>query len=148
MAPLDIQGLTSILFSIFLLTFIFNNIDQQIIPRFIGARQLFEARERPSKTYSWPVFIAANVIVEIGWQTVTAVFLFIVWYYPTGLWKNGGGDTGLSQSERGGLMFGLIFAFCIFMSTLSQVIAVAMEHAETAVHIANLLSTLYLLFCG
>ncbi|KAI0479829.1 AtrD, ABC-transporter [Xylaria cf. heliscus] len=148
MAPLDIQGLTSILFSIFLLTFIFNNIDQQIIPRFIGARQLFEARERPSKTYSWPVFIAANVIVEIAWQTVTAVFLFIVWYYPTGLWKNGGGDTGLSQSERGGLMFGLIFVFCIFMSTLSQVIAVAMEHAETAVHIANLLSTLYLLFCG
>ncbi|KAI0419432.1 hypothetical protein F5X98DRAFT_372842 [Xylaria grammica] len=65
MAPLDIQELTSILFSIFLLTFIFNNIDQQIIPRFINARQLFEARERPSKTYSWLVFIAANVTVEV-----------------------------------------------------------------------------------
>lgn len=148
MAPLDIQGLTSILFSIFLLTFIFNNIDQQIIPRFINARQLFEARERPSKTYSWPVFIMASIIVEMAWQTVTAVFLFIVWYYPTGLWRNGEVGTGLGETERGGLMFGLMLTFCIFMSTLSQAVAVAMAHAETAVHVANLLSTVYLLFCG
>lgn len=68
MAPLDLQGVTSILFSIFMLTSIFNNVDQQMIPRFIRARQLFEARDRPAKMYSWSVFVASNIIVELVWQ--------------------------------------------------------------------------------
>lgn len=148
MATLDIQGLTSILFSIFMLTSIFNNVDQQIIPRFIRARQLFEARERPAKIYSWSVFVFSNVIVELIWQTITAVFLYAAWYYPTGLWRNGQNDSSFSQNERGGVIFGLIWGFCLFMSTLSQAIAAGMEHAETAVHIANLITTLYLLFSG
>ncbi|KAF3069069.1 ABC transporter CDR4 [Daldinia childiae] len=145
-SPLDMQGLINVLFSIFLLASIFNNVDQQIIPRFIRGRQLFEARERPSKTYSWIVFVASNVIVEAVWQTVTSVLLFIVWYYPTGLWKNG--DPSFSRTERGGLMFGLLWIFCIFMSTLSQAIAAGLEHAEMAVQMAQLVSSLWLIFCG
>ncbi|ORY70232.1 AtrD, ABC-transporter [Pseudomassariella vexata] len=146
MAPLDIQGIVNILFSIFLLTSIFNNVDQQIIPRFIRGRQLFEARERPSKTYSWVAFVASNVLVELFWQTVTSVLLFVVWYYPTGLWRNE--DPSFSRTERGGLMFGLLWIFCLFMSTLSQAIAAGIEHAETAVNMAQLVSSLWLIFCG
>ncbi|KAI0838467.1 ABC-2 type transporter-domain-containing protein [Hypoxylon sp. FL0890] len=109
---------------------------------------LFEARECAAKTYSSPVFISSNIIVELAWQTITAVFLVMVWYYPMGLWKNGLGDPVSSQTEKGGLTFSLIWVFCLFMSTLSRAIAAAMEHAETAVYIANLISTLWLLFCS
>ncbi|KAJ8131104.1 hypothetical protein O1611_g2521 [Lasiodiplodia mahajangana] len=146
MATLDVQGLISILFSIFLLASIFNNVDQQIIPRFIRGRVLFEGRERPSKTYSWMVFVASNIIVEVVWQTITSVLLFLVWYYPTGLWKNG--DPDFTQTQRGGLTFGFLWIFCIFMSTLSQAIAAGIEQAEVAVHIAQLVSSLWLIFCG
>lgn len=131
-----------------MLTAIFNNVDQQIIPRFIRARQMFEAREHPAKIYSWYVFVASNVVVELVWQTITAIFLFLAWYYPTGLWRSGRNDTVFSPTERAGLMFGLIWAFCLFMSTLSQAVAAGMEHAETAVHIANFMSTLCALFAG
>src|SRR3954464_4538978 len=100
--PKDIQGLSNVLFSCFLLTIIFSTVDQQIIPRFIENRALFEAREKQSKTYSWLVFIAANIIVEVVWQSIAAIFVFVAWYYPTGLWKNG--DPAFPVHERGGLV--------------------------------------------
>lgn len=84
-----VQGLTSSILSCLLLTIIFNTVDQQIIPRFIENRQIFGARERQSKTYSWPVFVAANMAVELTWKSLTAVPVFVSWYYPTGFWRNG-----------------------------------------------------------
>ncbi|KAJ5116974.1 hypothetical protein N7456_001322 [Penicillium angulare] len=113
-----VQGLTSSLFSCFLLTIIFNTVDQQIIPRFIDGRQIFEARERQSKTYSWPVFVTANIIVEIFWQSLTALPVFVAWYYPTGFWRNGLDDNTFGMNERAALMFLLIWLFLIFSSTL------------------------------
>lgn len=31
------------------------------------ARGLYEGRERPSKTYSWHVFLMSNIVVELPW---------------------------------------------------------------------------------
>ncbi|KAJ5621248.1 hypothetical protein N7528_006031 [Penicillium herquei] len=142
-----VQGLTSSLFSCFLLTIIFSTIDQQIIPRFIDGREIFEARERQSKTYSWPIFVAANLIVELVWQSLTAVPIFVAWYYPTGFWRNGFNDS-FNMNERAILVFLLLWLFLLFTSTLSQAIAASMSDYLTAVNIANLMFTLCLLFCG
>lgn len=68
--------ITNIFFSVFLFTQLFSTIDQQVIPRLIAGRSLFEARERRSKSYSWTVFIAANVLVELFWQTIASVLFF------------------------------------------------------------------------
>jgi ATP-binding cassette, subfamily G (WHITE), member 2, PDR len=145
-----VQGLTSSLFSCLLLTIIFNTVDQQIIPRFIDNREIFEARERQSKTYSWPVFVAANVVVELVWQSLTAIPVFVAWYYPTGFWRNGLDDSSgtFGMNQRAILTFLLIWLFFVFASTLSQAIAAGMHDSLTAVNIANLLFTLCLLFCG
>ncbi|KAA8642709.1 uncharacterized protein ATNIH1004_009461 [Aspergillus tanneri] len=144
----DVQGLTSSLFSCFLLTIIFNTVDQQIIPRFIDNRDQFEAREKPSKTYNWIVFVAANMIVELVWQSLTSVLVFVAWYYPTGFWRNGLDDGNFTMSQRAILVFLLIWLFFVFSSTLSQAIAAGMQDSLTAVNIANLLFTLCLIFCG
>ncbi|KAJ5733415.1 hypothetical protein N7493_002201 [Penicillium malachiteum] len=141
-----VQGLTSSLFCYFLLTIIFSTIDQQIIPRFIDGREIFEARERQSKTYSWPIFVAANMIVELVWSSITAVPLFVAWYYPTGFWRNGFNDT-FNMNERAVLIFLPLWLLLLFTSTLSQVIAASMSDSLTAVNIANLMFMLYLLFC-
>ncbi|KAH8701389.1 AtrD, ABC-transporter [Phaeosphaeriaceae sp. PMI808] len=146
MTSKDLQGLTNVLFSCFLLTVVFSTIDQQIIPRLLSGRALFEAREKQSKTYSWTVFVTANIIVEIVWQSLTSVFVFIAWYYPTGLWRNS--DKNFPMPERAGLMFLLIWFFFIFTSTLSQALAVGIEDAQTAVNVAQLLFSLCLIFCG
>jgi ATP-binding cassette subfamily G (WHITE) protein 2 (PDR) len=143
---LDIQGFINYLFSIFLITQLFSTLDQQIIPRLADGRALYEARERKSKAYSWTVFLTANIIVEICWQTIAAVVIFVTWYYPTGLWRNG--DASFGMAERGGLVFMLIWVFCLWITTFSQAVGVGIEHAETAVQIATLAFWLSLVFCG
>jgi ATP-binding cassette, subfamily G (WHITE), member 2, PDR len=140
------QGLTNFLFSIFLITQLFSTLDQQIIPRLTNGRSLFESRENRSKTYSWVVFVSANIIVELCWQTVASVLIFVIWYYPTALWRNS--DPNFGMIERGGLVFVLIWLFCLWITTFSQLVGIGIEHAETAVQIATLCFWLSLVFCG
>ncbi|KAJ8113402.1 hypothetical protein ONZ43_g5165 [Nemania bipapillata] len=145
-SPHDIQGLTNDLFGIFLITQQFSTISQQIIPRLVDSRSLFEARERRNMSYSWYVFMASNILVELWWQTVSAVLVFVSWYYPTGMWRNG--DSTFGTAERGAVTFILIWLFCLWNSTLSQALAAGVEQAETAVQFATLLFWLTLVFCG
>ncbi|KAI1455296.1 ABC drug exporter AbcA [Annulohypoxylon moriforme] len=145
-SPLDFQGTVNLLFSIFLITQLFSCVDQLVIPHFINGRALFEARERNSKSYAWVVFVAANVFVELIWQTIIAVPLFCSWYYPTGLKNNANARFG--TSERGALSFMLIWLFNMWSSTISHMFAAAFEHPDMAMHMATLFYWLALVFCG
>ena len=49
-------------------------LSQQLQPKFIGFRTLFEARERPSRMYSWPTMVFASAVVEIPWN----IFAFVI----------------------------------------------------------------------
>jgi ATP-binding cassette subfamily G (WHITE) protein 2 (PDR) len=46
----------------------FSQLCQQIMPNFVVQRSLYEVRERPSKTYSWKIFVLSNIAVEIPWS--------------------------------------------------------------------------------
>ena len=65
--------------------------------------ELYEVRERPSKTYSWKAFMVANIVVELPWNTLAAVGLFFCFYYPIGLYRNA--EYTDAVTERGGLFF-------------------------------------------
>lgn len=39
----------------------------QIMPNIVVQRSLYEARERPSKTYHWQCFVLSQIIVELPW---------------------------------------------------------------------------------
>ena len=75
-------GLQNTLFSIFMLTSIFSTLVQQIMPRFVTQRSLYEVRERPSKAYSWGSFMFANIVVEIPYQILLAILVWAAWYWP------------------------------------------------------------------
>ncbi|KAF7300618.1 hypothetical protein HMN09_00947000 [Mycena chlorophos] len=142
----DLQGLQDQLFSIFMLLILFGNLAQQIMPLFVEQRALYEARERPSKAYSWRAFLVAQIIVELPWQLIAAVVSFVSWYYPIGLYRNAVA-TG-EVHERGALMFLYLLQFMLFTSTFSQMLVAGSETAEAAGNIGNLLFSLTLLFCG
>jgi ABC-type multidrug transport system permease subunit len=156
MSPLTIQGLTNLVFSIFLVTQLFSNINQQVIPRFTDHRALFEARERRDRSYSWAVFVASSVLVEMVWQTLVSALIFAVWYYPTGMWRIDNNTADIASgaqylggaAERGALMFCLVWMFSLWTSTLSHALGAGMEHPETSVNLAVLLYWLSLVFCG
>jgi ABC-type multidrug transport system permease subunit/ABC-type multidrug transport system ATPase subunit len=140
------QELQNQMFAIFMLFTIFGQLVQQIMPHFVTQRALYEARERPSKAYSWKAFMISNIVVELPWNTLMAILIFFCWYYPIGLYKNAE-PTG-AITERGGLMFLLIWEFLLFTSTFTTMVVAAIETAETAGNIAQPMFSLCLVFCG
>ncbi|KGO76641.1 CDR ABC transporter [Penicillium italicum] len=141
----SIQGLQNQMFSIFMLMTVFGNLVQQIMPHFVTQRSLYEVRERPSKSYSWQAFMTANILVELPWNALMSVLIFLCWYYPVGLERNTSAD---DLHERGALMWLLILTFMMFTSTFAHMMIAGIELAETGGNIANLLFSLCLIFCG
>lgn len=140
------QGLQNQMFAIFMLMTIFGNLVQQIMPHFCTQRALYEVRERPSKTYSWKAFMLSQIVVELPWNSLAGVLLFFTWYYPIGLYRNATPTD--SVTERGGLMFLLVWTFLLFTSTFTDMVIAGIENAETGGNIANLLFMLTLIFNG
>ncbi|KAH8834333.1 ABC-2 type transporter-domain-containing protein [Flagelloscypha sp. PMI_526] len=145
-SPNSQQGLQNQMFTIFMLFMMFGSLCNQIHPQFVSQRALYEARERPSKAYSWQAFLLAQILVEIPWQTLTAALVFVSWYYPIGLDRNAIPTD--SVAERGALMFLFCFAFMIFTSTFAHLVIVFSDTAEAGSNLASLCFSFSLLFCG
>ncbi|KAL3421387.1 ABC transporter CDR4-like protein 3 [Phlyctema vagabunda] len=140
------QGLQNQTFSLFMLFSIFGQLAQQIMPNFVTQRSLYEVRERPSKTYSWKAFVLSNIVVEMPWNVLMAVFMYLSWYYPIGLEQNAVPTDMVA--ERGALMFLYMLTYLIFTSTFAIMIVAGMDQAAEGANIANLLFSLSLIFCG
>ncbi|GAA5843073.1 hypothetical protein JCM11251_002723 [Rhodosporidiobolus azoricus] len=143
-ADTSIQGLTNQLFAVFLLFTVFGQLVQQIMPQFVKQRESYEVRERPSRTYSWVIFMLSNIIVELPWNTLMAVIMYFCLYYPIGLYRNAGDDVHI----RGFLFFLFVWQFLLFTSTFSHMIIAFNDSAENGGNIANLMFSLCLIFCG
>lgn len=143
-AGTSIQALQNQLFSVFLLFTIFGQLVQQMMPHFVIQRDLYEVRERPSKTYSWKAFMLSNIIVELLWNSLMAVLIFFSWYYPVGFYRNAGD----AVNSRGILMFLLVWTFLLFTSTFTHMIIAFNDTAENGGHIANVMFSMCLIFCG
>jgi ABC-type multidrug transport system permease subunit len=133
------QGMQNVLYSLFQVCSIFSTIVQQIMPLFVTQRSLYEVRERPSKVYSWKVFLGANIIVEWPYQIIAGVLVFATFYYPV---------VGIQDSERQGLAVVLCIAFFMYASTFAQLCIAALPDAQTAGSIVTLLFIMTLIFNG
>lgn len=125
---------------------VFGQSIQQALPNFVAQRALYEARERPSKAYSWKAFMLANIFVELPWNTLMAVIVYCCWYYPVGLYHNAEG-TG-SVHERGALVFLFVWQFLLLASTFGALCIAGLDTAENGGNIANLAFSLTLVFSG
>lgn len=145
-APLTHQGLQNQMFSIFMLFTIFGQLVQQIMPHFVTQRALYEVRERPSKTYGWKAFMFANIVVELPWNSLMAVIIFLCFYYPIGLYNNAIPTHAVTL--RGAQFFLFTLQFLLFTSSFTNMMIAGIADAETGGNIANLLFSLSLIFCG
>ncbi len=116
------------------------------MPNFVLQRSIYEARERPAKTYSWQVFMLSNILVEIPWNTLMAIFTFVVWYYPIGFYRYAESTNALA--ENGGTMFLFMWVYMLFMSTFGHMVQAGVDLAEIGGNYANLLFMMSLIFCG
>jgi len=140
------RGLQNQMFGIFIFLFTFAQIVQQIMPLFVTQRTLYEARERPSKAYSWQSFLIANVLVEIAWNSLMSVFCFVCWYFPIGLYRNAYATDAVDS--RGITMFMQVWVFFVFTSTFADMAIAAIGSVEIAGAIVNLFVIMMFTFCG
>lgn len=66
------RGLQNQMFGVFIFLTVFSQVVEQIMPVFVSQRTMYEARERPSKAYSWKAFLIANILVEMAWNSVSS----------------------------------------------------------------------------
>ncbi|KAK7449547.1 hypothetical protein CaCOL14_013316 [Colletotrichum acutatum] len=140
------RGLRNQMFGVYIFLFIFSQMVQQIMPVFVSQRTMYEARERPAKSYSWVAFMGANVIVEMFWNSIMAIFSFLFWFYPMRLDRNA--EWTDSVHSRGVTLFLICWVFFLFSSTFAHLMIAGLGSAEVAGGIMNLLFILMFAFCG
>jgi ABC-type multidrug transport system permease subunit/ABC-type Mn2+/Zn2+ transport system ATPase subunit len=145
-APLSLQGMQNQMFAFFMVATVFNQLVQQQMPYFVLQRDLYEARERPSKTYSWKVFMLSQIIVEIPWNSLLSVIMFVCLYYPVGYSKIAS-DAG-ELNERATLVWLLFWQFLVFTCTMGDLCIVLAGSAEGGGGLAQTLFMFCLAFCG
>ncbi|KAJ9488865.1 hypothetical protein VN97_g4403 [Penicillium thymicola] len=140
------QGLQNQMFGVFMLLFVVVQLVMQIIPSFVTQRTLYESRERQSKTYAWQAFILSNIAVEFFWNTVMAIFCYLVWFYPVGLYQNAQyTDTVHTRSL---LTVLIIWATFLFASSFAHMLIAGMDSAQLAASVSNILFIMLYAFCG
>lgn len=145
-ADKTLQGLQNQMFSVFMFFLVFITLSHQYLPHFVAQRSLYEARERPSKTFSWFAFICAQITGEIPWNIICGTAAFFCWYYPIGLYHNAT-ETNTVNS-RGATMWFVIVLFYIYTSSMAQLCISFIELAENAANLSIFLFTACLNFCG
>ncbi|KAI9645138.1 Multidrug resistance protein [Ciborinia camelliae] len=140
----SLQDLRNQTFGVFMLLTLASSFVPQLLPNFLVQRALFEARER--KVYSWPAFIISNILVELPWNTLVAIIMFLSWYYPVGMYRNA--LLTKTMLERNGMMLLLIWVYLIYASTFGYMLQVGLEHTEMAGKLSNAAFLLSLMFCG
>lgn len=82
--PSTEQGVQNKLFSIFVVLILTVPASQQVQTPFIADRTTYEIRERPSKMYSWSVWVTARILVELPWSVLSGMPMFFCWYWTVG----------------------------------------------------------------
>lgn len=72
------------LFAVFNFIFVAPGCINQMQPFFLHNRDLFETREKKSKTYHWMAFVCAQVVSEIPYLIICATVYFACWYFTAG----------------------------------------------------------------
>ncbi|KAL2353475.1 ABC-2 type transporter-domain-containing protein [Cryomyces antarcticus] len=79
-SQIDMQ---SRLFSIFMTLTISPPLIQQLQPRFLEFRSIYESREANSKIYSWIAFVTGAIAVEIPYSIFAGTIYWCCWYWAT-----------------------------------------------------------------
>ena len=102
------------LFSVFMTLTISPPLIQQLQPKFIAFRGLYQAREANSKIYSWFAVILGAVLVELPYSIFAGSVYFNCWYW--GVFHN-------KNSFVAGYTWMMIMLFEVYYVSFGQAVA-------------------------
>lgn len=94
-------------------------------------RSLYEARERPSRMYSWSALITSQILVEIPWNVLGSSLFYFCWYWTVGL------DSIAYRAGYVYLVLGVLMP--LYYITLGQAVAALSSNEQIAALLFNLL---------
>ena len=127
------------LFTVFNFIFVAPGVLAQLQPLFIERRDIYEAREKKSKMYSWVAFTTGLIISEIPYLCVCAVLYFVCWYYTVGF---------PSDSNKSGAVFFVMLMYEFVYTSIGQFIAAYAPNALFASLANPLVIGTLVSFCG
>ncbi|CAG8032130.1 unnamed protein product [Penicillium salamii] len=140
------RGLFNQMLATYIFLFIFSQVVEQILPMFVSQRTLYEARERPAKAYSWVVFLAGNIIVELAWNSLMGLLSFLFWYFPLGLQRNA--EWTDAVNSRGITTCLHMWIFFSFTSTFANMLIAGIETEQVAGAFLNFFFNIMFAFAG
>ncbi|ORY85493.1 putative ABC transporter [Protomyces lactucae-debilis] len=127
------------IFSIFLVLTIAPPLMQQLQPRYLEYRALFQGREQQSRMYSSWTFALASIVVELPYTIACSTIFFFCWYFPTGLPR---------EISRAGAIWLFLTLFEVYYITLGIMIASIAKTALFASVLVPVFFTFIIGFCG
>ncbi|CAK7204324.1 ATP-binding cassette transporter snq2 [Sporothrix eucalyptigena] len=128
------------LFTIFNFVFVAPGVINQLQPLFIQRRDIYDAREKKSKMYSWIAFVTGLIVSEFPYLCICAVLYFACWYWP--VW------TLPHDSNRSGAIFFMMWIYEFIYTGIGQFIAAYAPNPTFAALVNPLLISIMVLFCG
>ncbi|SPO04637.1 probable ATP-binding cassette multidrug transport protein; ABC transporter [Cephalotrichum gorgonifer] len=135
----SVNNLQARLFTVFQFIFVAPGVIAQLQPLFIARRDIFEAREKKSKMYSWIAFTTGLIVSEIPYLCICAVLYFACWYYTVGFPKD---------SNRSGATFFVMLMYEFVYTGIGQSIAAYAPNAVFASLVNPLVIGTLISFCG
>jgi ABC-type multidrug transport system permease subunit len=111
------------LFAIYNVIFISPGVISQLQPLFIARREIYDAREKKSRMYSWKAFVTGLIVSEFPYLCLCAVLYFACFYYTVGFPKT---------STRSGATFFVIWLYEFIYTGMGQAIAAYAPNATFA----------------
>ncbi len=127
------------IFAIFMALVLSTSLSQQLQPVFIQFRALYEARERPSKMYSWWVAVWAALIVEVPWNLLGGTLFWACWYWMIKFPADG---------KTSALVWGFYMLFQIYYQTFAAAIAAMSPNPMIASILFSTFFSFVIIFCG
>lgn len=127
------------LFTIFVWMFVASGAISQLQPLFIERRDIYDAREKKSRIYSWKASVTALIISELPYLILCDVLYFICWYYTVGF---------SAESWFAGDPFFMVLIYEFFYTGIGQFIAAYAPNAVFAALVNPLLVGILISFCG
>lgn len=127
------------LFTVFNFIFVAPGVIAQLQPLFISRRDIYEAREKKSKMYSWKAFVTGLIVSELPYLCVCAVAYFVCWYYTVGF---------PSDSNKAGATLFVMLMYEFVYTGIGQFIAAYAPNAVFASLANPLVIGILVSFCG
>ncbi|KAJ5296249.1 uncharacterized protein N7443_007142 [Penicillium atrosanguineum] len=128
------------LFAIFNFIFVAPGCINQMQPFFLHNRDIFETREKKSKTYHWIAFIGAQTVSEIPYLIICATLYFLCFYFTAGFQS--------LPSISGHFYLQMIFYEFLYTSIGQAIAAYAPNEYFAAVMNPVLIGAGLISFCG